>query len=96
MISGDLCRTLRTGLYHGQNRHTKIEKKRSKFKEREENGKKRHKKNSSLYCSLHGENKSHTSKECTVLKGRTKDKENTKYLSNYYKSKFKEVNILDR
>ena len=36
---------------------TKRKKKRSKFKEREENGKKRHKKQSSLYCSLRGENK---------------------------------------
>ena len=34
---------------------TKRKKKCSKFKEREENGKKCHKKNSSLYCSLHGE-----------------------------------------
>ena len=33
---------------------TKIHKKRSKFKECEEKGKKRHKKNSSLYCYFHG------------------------------------------
>ena len=38
---------------------TKRKKKCSKFKEREENGKKRHRKNSSLYFSLHGEKKSH-------------------------------------
>ena len=56
-------------------RHTK----RSKFKEREENGKKRHNKNSSLYCSLHGENKNHTSRECKLIKARAKDKENPKY-----------------
>ena len=41
---------------------TKRKKKRSKFREREENGKKRHKKQSSLYCSLHGENTSHTTR----------------------------------
>ena len=42
---------------------TKKNKKRSKkFKECEDNGKKRRKKNSSLYCSLHGENNSHTSR----------------------------------
>ena len=35
--------------------YTKREKKCYKFKEREDNVKKRHKKNSSLYCSLHGE-----------------------------------------
>ena len=40
-----------------KNRDTKRKKKCSKFKEHEENGKKRHNKNSSLYCSLHGENK---------------------------------------
>ena len=33
---------------------TKNNKKRSKFKKCEENGKKHHKKNSSLYCYLHG------------------------------------------
>ena len=58
---------------------TKKQKKRFKFKERDENGKKRPKKNSSLYCSLHGENKSHTSRECKVLKARTKYKDNPKY-----------------
>ena len=42
--------------------NTKRKKKRSNFKEREENGKKFHKKNSSLYWSLHGENKCHTSR----------------------------------
>ena len=41
---------------------TKRHKKHSKFKEREENGKKRHQKHSSLYCSLHGVNKSHTTR----------------------------------
>ena len=42
-------------------------------------GKKHRKKNSSLYCSLYGENKSHTSRECNVLKKRAKDKDNIKY-----------------
>ena len=41
---------------------TKRHKKCSKFKEHEDKGKKHRKKNSSLYCSLHGENKSHTSR----------------------------------
>ena len=36
---------------------TKSNKKRSRFKEREENGKKRHNKNASLYCFLHDETK---------------------------------------
>ena len=68
---------------------TKRHKKRSKFKEREENGKKCRKKNSSLYCSLHGEIKSHTSRECNVLKKSAKDKDNPKYGKHYYKNKFK-------
>ena len=58
---------------------TKRHKNLSNFKEREENGKKRRKKNSTLYCSLHGENKSHTSRECNVLKKRAKYSDNLKY-----------------
>ena len=46
-----------------EDRETKRNKKRCKFREREENGKKRHKKNSLLYCSLHGENRIHTTRE---------------------------------
>ena len=72
-------------------RHKKCSK---KFKEREENGKKYLKKKSSLYCSLHGENKSHSSRKCKVLKERSKDKDKTKYGKKYYKKKFKELNIL--
>ena len=49
---------------------------------------------SSLYCSLHGENKSHTSRKCKVLKARAKDKYNHKYGKNYYKKKFTEFNLL--
>ena len=75
---------------------TKIKKKRSKFKQHEENGKKRHKKNSSLYYSLHGKNKSHTSRECKLIKARNKDKYNPKYATKYYKRKSTEVNLLER
>ena len=59
---------------------TKRHKNRSKkFKESEDNGKKHRKKKSSLYLSLHGENKSHTYRECKVLEERAKDKDNPKY-----------------
>ena len=75
---------------------TKRKKKRSKFKVREENGKKRHKKNPSLYWSLHGENKSHNYRECKVLRERAKYKDNTKYETKDYKKKFKEVNLVER
>ena len=58
---------------------TKKNKKRSKkFKEREGNGKK-HRKNSSFYCSLYGENNSHTSRECKFLKARASDKDKPEY-----------------
>ena len=68
---------------------TKRHKNRSNFKEREDNRKKHRKKNYSIYCSLHGENKSHTSRECNVLKKRDKDKDNPKYGKKYYKENFK-------
>ena len=56
-----------------EDRGTKRHKKSSnKFKEREDNGKKYRKKTFSLYCSLHVENKSHTSMEYKVLKTRAK------------------------
>ena len=71
---------------------TNRKKKRSKFKERDKNGKKIHKKQYLLYCSLHGENKSHTTRECKVLKAKTKDK--PKYSTKDYNSKSREVNLL--
>ena len=58
---------------------TKRHKKRSKSKERDDKGKKHRKKNSSLYCSLHSENKSYTYRECNVLNKRAKDQDKTKY-----------------
>ena len=73
---------------------TKKKKKGSNFKEREENGKKRHEKQSSFYCSLHSENKIHTTRKWKVLKARTKDKDNPKYSTKYQKRKSREVNLL--
>ena len=72
----------------------KYTKKSSKFKERKDNGKKNHKKNSSLYCSLHGENKGHTSRECNVVKIRTKDKDNPLKKKKDHKKKFKSIILL--
>ena len=50
--------------FYASNEHsdTKRKKKRSKFKEQKENGKKSNKKHSLIYCSLHGENKIHTTR----------------------------------
>ena len=68
-------------------RHKKCSK---KFKEREDNSKKYCKKNSSLYCSLHGENSSHTSGEWKVLKARASNKYKPKYGKKENKKKFKD------
>ena len=73
---------------------TKRHKKRSKFKECEDNGKKHRKKNSSICCSLRGENKSHTSRECKLIKKRDKDKDNTTHGKEDYMKNFKEINLL--
>ena len=73
---------------------TKRKKKRLKFKGQDEHGKKHQKKNSKLYCFLHGENTSHTTRECKVLKAKGKDKPN--YSTNDYKRKSREVNRLEK
>ena len=75
---------------------TKRHKKRSKFNERKKNCKIRRNKKSSLYCSLHGENKGHTSRKCNVLKKRAKDKDNPKNGKKYYKKNFKELNLSEK
>ena len=54
--------------------NTKRKKKRPKFKEQDEQGKKHHKKLALIYCSLHGEKKIHITRECKFLKARTKYK----------------------
>ena len=78
-----------------EDRYTKIKKRRYKFKEREENGNNCCNKSSSLYFSLHGENKMYTSRECNVLKKRLIDKGNPIYRKTDYKNKFKELNLLE-
>ena len=73
---------------------TNTKKKRPKFKEQDKHGKKCHNKHSSLYFSLHGENNSHTTRECKVLKAKTKEK--PKYSTNEYRRKYREVNLLEK
>ena len=68
------------------------EKKRVKSKD--EHGKKRQKRSSKLYCSLHGENNSHTSRECNVLK--SKGREKPKFSKKDFKKKSREFNILEK
>ena len=45
-----------------------------RVKSKDEHGKKKQKLSSKLYCSLHGENTIHTSRECNVLKSKVKEK----------------------
>ena len=59
--------------------------KKNRVKSKDKHGKKRKKRSTKLYCSLHGENISHTSRECNVLK--SKGKENPKFSKNDFKKK---------
>ena len=65
-----------------------------RLKSKDKHGKKRQKHSSKLYCLFYGENTSHTSRECNVLK--TKGKENTRFSKKDYKRKSREVNILEK
>ena len=74
--------------------HQHHEKKRyNKTKERGDSGKKG-RKNSSLYCIPHGENKIHKSSNWKVIKARAAEKDKSKYGKKDYKKKFKELNLL--
>ena len=68
--------------------------KKKRLKSKDEHGKKRQKQHSKLYCSLHGENTSHTTRECNVLKA--KGKEKPKLSEKDYKRKSREVNLLEK
>ena len=68
--------------------------KKNRVQSKEEQGKKRQKRSSNLYCSLYGENTSYTSKECNVLKA--KGKEKPKFSRKDFKKKFMEVNLLEK
>ena len=54
-----------------------------RLKSKDKYGKKRQKRSSKLYCSLHGKNTSHTSRECNFLKA--KGKENPKFSKQDFK-----------
>ena len=47
-----------------------------------------------IYCSLHGDNTSHNSKECKVLKFKGKDK--PKFSKGDLKKKAREINLLEK
>ena len=47
-----------------------------------------------MYCSLHVDNTSHTSRECNVLK--SKGKEKPKFSKRDFKQKAREINLLEK
>ena len=65
-----------------------------RLKSKYEHGKKRQKQHSKMYFSLHGENTSHTFRECNVIKA--KGKEKPKFSKKDYKRKSREVNLLEK
>ena len=78
----------------GEDNNTKRKKKRLRFKGQDEHGKKHQKQHSKLYCSLHGENTSHTTRECNILKA--KGKEKPKHFKKDYKRNSREANLLEK
>ena len=68
--------------------------KKKRTKSKDEHGKKRKRPSTKQYCSLHGENTSHTSRECNVLK--SKGKEKPKFSKKNVKKKPREVNLLEK
>ena len=61
-------------------------------KSKDNHGKKRKKFSTKIYCSLNGENTSHISRECNVLK--SKGKEKPKFSKKDFKKKSREINLL--
>ena len=47
-----------------------------------------------MYCSIHGDNTSNTSRECNVLK--SKGKEKPKFSKKDFKKKSREINLLEK
>ena len=66
--------------------------KKSRTRSKDKHGKKRKKRSTKQSCYLHGDNTSHTSRECNVLK--SKGKENPKFSKKDFKKKSREVNLL--
>ena len=54
--------------------------------------KKRIKRSTKMYCSLHGNSTSHNSKDCNILKSKGKDK--PKFSKRDFKKKAREINLI--
>ena len=57
-------------------------------------GKKRKKRSKTMYCSLHGDNNSHNSRECNVLNNKGKKK--PKFSKRDFKKEAREINLLEK
>ena len=68
--------------------------KKKRTKSKNKHGKKRKKRSTKMYCSLHRENTSHTSWECNFLK--SKGKEKPKFSKKDFKKKSREINLLEK
>ena len=68
--------------------------KKNRTKSKDDHGKKRIKRSTKMYFSLHGDNTSHTSRECNVLKSKGKDK--PKFSKRDFKKKAREFNIIEK
>ena len=66
--------------------------KKKRTKTKNDHGKKRTKCSTKMYCSLHGDNTSHNSRECNVLNSKGKDK--PKFSKRDFKKKARDINLL--
>ena len=66
--------------------------KKKRTKNKNDHGKKRTKRSTKMHCSLHGDNTSHNSRECNVLKSKGKDK--PKFSKRDFKKKARDINLL--
>ena len=79
--------------FAASNEDSKLRKKK-RNKSKDNHFKKRKKRSTKMYFSLHGDNTSHTSRECNVLK--SKGKEKPKFSKNDFKKNSREINLLEK
>ena len=63
-------------------------------KTKNDHGKKRIKRSNKMYCSLHGDNTSHNSNDCNVLKSKGKDK--PKFSKRDFNKKARKFNLIEK
>ena len=66
----------------------------TRSKSKSDRGKKRPKRSTKKYCSHHGENTSHTTKKCDLLKD--KGQARPKFSKKYFKKKSKEFDLIEK